>query len=99
MKRFAPWIFFSSLALVLISLDCVGEPLIERLIDACGLAVTPLDFRWDRFLARLVVLAAIMTAAAAGIPPGLAARAGYHRWRRHRWRTRRRRLRARSAGR
>jgi hypothetical protein len=97
--RFRVWLAFSILALLLISLDCVGDPLLRRGLETCGLAVSPGDFRWDWFTARLVVLIAIMTVATAGIPLGAAALAAEHRWRRDRWRARRRRIRARRTGR
>ncbi len=94
-KRLRAWLAFAILALVLISLDCVGEPVARHLLDGCGLSLQQTDFRWDRFGARLVLLAAIMTTAIAGIPPGMLVRAGYRQWRCRSWRARRRRLRAR----
>ncbi|MHC4273765.1 MAG: hypothetical protein ACYSUR_08860, partial [Planctomycetota bacterium] len=93
------WLAFAILALGLISLDCVGEPLARRLIEACGFSLAQTDFRWDRFAARLAALTAIITIATAGIPLGMLARLGYQRWRRNRWRARRRRLRARRTSR
>ncbi|MHC4211691.1 MAG: hypothetical protein ACYSWT_18515, partial [Planctomycetota bacterium] len=93
------WLAFAILALGLISLDCVGEPLARRLIEACGFSLARTDFRWDRFAARLAALTAIITIATAGIPLGMLARLGYQRWRRNRWRARRRRLRARRTSR
>jgi hypothetical protein len=98
-RRTGAWLAFTILALGLLSLDCVGEPLTRQLIEACGLSLAQSDFRWDRFGARLVLLAAIMTIATAGIPLGMLARVGYRRWRRNRWCARRRRLRARRTSR
>jgi len=98
-RRWGAWLAFMSLALVLISLDCVGEPLTRRVLEACGFSLAQTDFRWDRFAARLAVLAVIMTIATAGIPPGMLARVGYRRWRHNRWCARRRRLRARRTSR
>jgi hypothetical protein len=98
-RRLHAWLLFSLAALVLISLDCVGEPLAGRALGALGLSLTPIDFRWDLLSARVAVLTAIMTIAIAGIPFGMLARVGHRRWRRNRWRARRRRLRARRIGR
>ena len=95
MRRSPVWLFFSLAALVLISLDCVGEPLARRALEALGLSLTAIDFRWDLLVARVAMLTAIMTIAIAGIPLGMLARVGHHRWRRSRWRARRRRFRAR----
>jgi hypothetical protein len=95
LRRFPVWLFFSLAALGLISLDCVGEPLAGRALEALGLSLTPFDFRWDLFSGRVVMLAAIMTIAIAGIPLGMLARVGHRSWRRSRWRARRRRFRAR----
>jgi hypothetical protein len=94
-RRGGAWLAFTLLTLVLISLDCVGEPLARRLLDACGLSLTLGAFRWDHFMVRLAVQMTIMTMATAGIPPGMLARVGYRQWRRNRWRARRRRRRAR----
>jgi hypothetical protein len=93
------WPAFAILILMLISLDCVGEPLVGRGLLACGLSIKPVEFFWDQFAVRLITLVAIMAIAVAGIPPGLLARAGERRWRRNRWRARRRRLRKRRTGR
>jgi len=99
MRRLPVWLFLSLAALVLISLDCVGEPLARRALEAFGLSLTPIDFRWDLLAARVAMLTAIMTIALAGIPLGMLARVGHRRWRRNRWRARRRRLRARRTSR
>jgi hypothetical protein len=93
------WLGFSLLMLMLISLDCVGEPLAQRALAALGLSLKPFDFRWDLLSARVAVLTAIMTIAVAGIPFGMMARVGHRRWRRNRWWARRRRFRARRTGR
>ncbi|MHC4769983.1 MAG: hypothetical protein ACYTEI_14915 [Planctomycetota bacterium] len=98
-RRLHLWLFYSLAGLVLISLDCVGEPLARRALETLGLSLTPIDFRWDLLSARVIVLTAIMTIAIAGIPLGMLARVGHRRWRRNRWRARRRRLRARRTGR
>ena len=37
MRRFPVWLFFSLAALVMISLDCVGEPLARRGLALCRL--------------------------------------------------------------
>ena len=99
LRRLPVWLVFSLAVLVLISLDCVGEPLARRGLEASGLSLTPIDLRWDLLSARVAVLTAIMTIAIAGIPLGMLARVGHRRWRCNRWRARRRRLRARRTGR
>ncbi|MHC4413652.1 MAG: hypothetical protein ACYS0G_00055 [Planctomycetota bacterium] len=98
-RRLAAWLVFSGLILFLISLDCIGDPVTRRLLDACGMTISLADYRWDLLSARLVVLITIMTVATAGIPLGRLALAAHRQWRRSRWQARRRRLRARRTGR
>ena len=95
LRRLSAWLLFTALAIALLSVDSFGGPAVERLLDVGGLSLPVMEFRWDRLLARLIVLTGIMIVATAGIPIGLMLRAAERDWRRNRWRARRRRLRAR----
>jgi hypothetical protein len=93
------WPAFASFVALVMSVDTIGVPLAQRLLDAIGLNVASNEVQWAEFAGRLVVLAGLMVVATAGIPLGQLARAGHHRFRQARWRARRRRSRSRRAGR
>ncbi len=92
--RIRTWLVFSLVTVAMLSVDCFGEPTLRRLLDKVGLSLTLTDYRWDLLAARLTVLTAIMTMAAAGLPIAGLALAGHREFRRSRCRARRRRLRA-----
>jgi hypothetical protein len=99
LRRLTAWLLFTVFAIALLSVDAFGAPLTQRVVEIGGFSPTLTEFRWDRLLARLIALVAIMTVATAGIPIGLVIRTAERDWRRTRWRARRRRLRARRTGR
>ncbi len=93
--RIRAWSVFTVLVAGVIFLDCIGAPLLRRLLEAGGFSLVVADIRWAELSGRLVVLAGIMSVATAGIPLGMLARAGHRSWRRNCRRTRRRRIRSR----
>ncbi len=93
------WPAFALLVAFVISIDTIAVPAAQRLVEAIGLAVETREVRWAQFAGRLSVLAGLMVVATAGIPLGLLARAGHHRFRQGCRQARRRRYRSRRAGR
>jgi hypothetical protein len=93
-RRGVAWGAFAALTAVLLSVDVLLAPALTQLARAGGSAIEPIAGETSRCAARLAVLAAIMTLAAAGIPAGRLTLLLHDRFRRSRWRARRRRLRA-----
>lgn len=93
--RIRAWSLFTIVVAGVIFLDCIGAPLLRRLLEAGGLSLVVGDLRWVELSGRLVVLAGIMSVATAGIPLGMLVRAGHRSWHRNRRRARRRRIRSR----
>jgi hypothetical protein len=91
-RRRNAWLVFWTVAVVLLSIDCLAEPVLQRFLESAGLSLAITDYRWDWFSARLLGVAAMMTVAAAGIPVGMLILAAHRRWRQYRWRARRQRF-------
>ncbi len=94
-RRWVVWLVFTLIIASFVSVDTVIGPWMSRWLADLGADIHIDRYRWDRFTARLALLALTMTVALLGLLTGRATLRGYAFARRRLWRVRRRRLRAR----